>query len=174
MFDALIQWIRDVWFLLWPILQIEEYNRALILRGGKFHHMLEPGLHLRIPFLDTKLEETVVPTTYEMKSQSIVTKDGKPITVQGMFKSQITDIKKFLLEVYDTKNAMSDTIMGIIARAVMDANWEDLKGTEVNNTITKKARVEGKKFGIDIIQVTLTTIIPAVALRIYSEGKIEL
>jgi regulator of protease activity HflC (stomatin/prohibitin superfamily) len=174
MFDAIFQWLRDIWSIFWPVLQIEQFNRGIILRGGKFKKMIGPGLHLRIPFLDTKLEETVVPTTYDLSSQSLVTLDGKEITVKAMFKSQITDVKKFLLEVYDTKNAMGDIIMGIIARMIMSSDWTDLRGEAINNEITKKARVEGKKIGIEILQVTLTSITSSRSIRIFSEGKVEL
>jgi hypothetical protein len=44
---------------------------------------------------------------------------------------------------------------------------------EIDNTLTKKVRVEAKKWGVDIQQVTLTDIAPIRSFRIINDSIVN-
>lgn len=174
MFDAIIQFVKDIWtdyLQFW--IYVPQYREAIILRNGAFHRLKTAGFHWKWPTYEEEFQALIIPTTHDLRSQSLVTKDGKTVTVRGMVKSKVSDTKKFLLEVYDQLDALGDTTMGVIANIVNDSTYEELLGIDIDNKITVKARVQAKKYGIEVIQVTLIDKTPSRALRLFGESKAE-
>lgn len=171
MFEVLGNWVQTWWEHLKPFYIIEQYNMGIQLRFGKYYKVLNPGIHFKVPFFDTVIEHTVVPTTMRLYSQSLTTKDEKSIVVEGVIKYRISDIKVFLLEVNDAVDAISDMTQAIIKTVIMERTWEECKSNEIDNIITKKARTESKKWGIEIIQVTLSDMGIIRSIRLFTNAN---
>jgi len=174
MLEPIIAWLKDIWRELWPLQTVDAWEEGVMLRYGKFHKMVTPGLWRKWPWVDNIITTPIATTTMDLPAQSITTFDGKAVTVTAIVKYKVTDSKIFLLEVMDTRDALADTTMGIIARLILDSTWEELRGDQINNEITKKARIQAKKYGIEIEQVTLKDIIQAISLRHFNGGLSEL
>lgn len=170
----IIGFLKDIWEEVKWWVFVYPYEEIVITRNGKFNRKRGPGLYRKIPFFDDVFRVVTVPTTYDLKPQTLVTKDGKTVTVRGMIKAQIADSVKYATEVWDQKDALGDTTMGVIARIIMDSTFEQLRDVNINQLITTKARVQAKKYGIDVIQVTLVTISESKAYHFHGDGKPEL
>lgn len=157
-----------IWEDLIPWVVIDHFNRAVVLRLGKFLKVLEPGFHWKVPFFDAILHHSVVVSTLELESQSLTTRDDKGIVAKGVVKYQISDIKVFELEVYDAHDGMADMTQGIIKEVLMERSWDECRSPEIDNIITKKARVEARKWGIEIIKVTLTDLGIIRSIRLFN------
>jgi regulator of protease activity HflC (stomatin/prohibitin superfamily) len=164
--DVLIQWISD--FL--PIVIIPSYEEGVQLRCGKFKDVLRPGLHFKIPFFDEILRQHIVVTTLSLPSQSLYTKDKQNFVCKSVIKYRISNVKMFLLEVYDAKDALSDMTMGIIKDVMTSLPSEKCIDPSIDSLLTKKARVEARKWGVEIQQVTLTDIAPIRSFRIINDS----
>lgn len=173
MFDRLIDLITEFLEQLLPFFVIREFEEAVVLRFGKFHKSVRAGFHWRIPFVDEYMEQHVVVTTINLAPQSLYTKDKQNLVVKGVIKYRISDIETFILEVYDAQDAISDMTQSIIKNIIMDKTLEECIDTEIDNTLTKKARVEAKKWGVEIQQVTLTDIAPIKSFRIINDTVIN-
>lgn len=169
MFDKLWDFLQQAWGTVNPCFIIPEYAQGLLLRLGKFHKICEPGLHFKFPFVDELLEQHIVQTTVSLSAQSLYTIDGTNIVVRGMVKYKISDLRIFMLEVYDAVDAISDVSQGIIKQIVMSKTAKECMDNELDNTITKKCRVEIKKMGVEVIQVTLTDIAPIRSIRLIND-----
>ena len=158
MLQPLIDLFNTLWESFKPFYIINQYEAGIRLRLGKYHSTLKPGLHYQLPFLDNIITTTVVATTINLPSQSLTTKDEKSIVVRGMIKYQIGDVKTFLLDVFDATDALTDLSMAAIKQSVMEKDWSEVKNNDMDNIITIKGRREAKKWGIDVMQITLTDI----------------
>lgn len=169
MFDKLveliIQWIEQ----LLPVVIIPSYEEGVRLSFGKFKKVLHPGIHFKIPFFDEILRQHVVVTTISLPAQSLYTIDKQNFVVKGVIKYKISDVKTFLLEVYDAKDALSDMTMSIIKNIVISIPAEKCIDPELDTLLTKKARVEAKKWGVEIQQVTLTDVAPIRSYRMIND-----
>jgi len=170
MFDKLIELISNWWAQLMPITIIPHYQEAVLLRFGKFKSVLKPGMHFKIPVFDEVIDHHVVVTTLSLPAQSLYTKDRQNIVAKGVVKYKIADVKIFLLEVYDAKDALSDMTTSIIKHIITELSLEECLNTEIDNTLTKKARVEAKKWGVEIQQVTLTDLAPIRSYRLINDS----
>jgi regulator of protease activity HflC (stomatin/prohibitin superfamily) len=164
--DLIVNWITDIL----PVVIIPSYEEGILLRFGKFNKVLHPGLHFKIPFGDEVLHQHVVVTTLSLPAQSLYTLDRQNIVVKGVVKYKISDVKTFLLEVYDAQDALSDMTMSIIKNVVISIPVEKCIDPELDGLLTKKARVEAKKWGVEIQQVTLTDVAPIRSYRLINDN----
>jgi len=173
MFDKLLEFITTWIEQLLPVFVIRHYEMGVSLRFGKYRSTLSPGLYFKIPFVDEIIVQHVVVTTLSLAPQSLYTKDKQNIVVKGLVKYKISDVKTFLLEVYDAQDAISDMTQSIIKNIVMDKIMNECIDPDIDNTLTKKARVEAKKWGVEIQQVTLTDLAPIRSFRIINDNVIN-
>ncbi len=170
MFDKLIDFLISWGEKLFPFFTIDQYQEAVLLRNGKFKKLCTAGLHMKVPFIDTYLAYHITITTINLPSQSLITKDKRDIVVKGMVKYKVSDVKTYLLEVFDANDAISDVTEGVIKQIVMSKTLDECTDSEIDNLITKKTRSEIKKFGVDIIQVTLTDIASIRTIRLMQDN----
>lgn len=170
MFDKLIEIITNWWLQLTPIIIIRDYEEAVLLRFGKFKAVFKPGIHFKIPLFDEVIDQHVVVTTLSLDAQSLYTLDKQNIVVKGVIKYKISDVKTFLLEVYDAQDALSDMSQSIIKNIIMSMTMEECTDVELDNTLTKKVRVEARKWGVEVQQVTLTDLAPIRSYRLINDN----
>jgi len=169
MFDKLIEIISNWWLQITPIIIIRDYEEAVLLRFGKFKSVLKPGMHFKIPMFDEVIDQHVVVTTLSLDAQSLYTKDKQNIVVKAVIKYKISDVKVFLLEIYDAQDALSDMSQGIIKNVIMSMSMDECTDSELDNTLTKKVRVEARKWGVEVQQVTLTDLAPIRSYRLIND-----
>ena len=130
----------------------------------------EPKLHWKLPIFDTIIEHGSVWTTHSMPAQSLTTKDGKDIVVKGIIKYRVVDMKVFALEVWDAVDAISDMAQGIIFDIVKDKTWDELQHEDLKRDISRKARAEAKRWGIEIETVTLSDLAKIKSIRLLNDA----
>jgi regulator of protease activity HflC (stomatin/prohibitin superfamily) len=169
MFDKLIEilstWANEIL----PFIIIPSYEEGVVLRMGKYNKMLKEGIHFKIPFFDNVLTHHTVMTTLSLPAQSLYTIDNQNIVVKGVVKYKIADVKTFLLEVYDAKDAISDMTQSIIKNIITNKTVHQCLHEDIDNMLTKKSRVEIRKWGVDVQQVTLTDLAPIRSFRIIND-----
>jgi regulator of protease activity HflC (stomatin/prohibitin superfamily) len=173
MFDRLIDVITEWWAYLMPAIIIPNYEEAVLLRNGKFVKVLGPGFHVKLPIFDEVISQHVVVTTLSLPAQSLYTKDKQNIVVKGVVKYKIADVKIFLLEVFDAQDALADMTQSIIKNIIITTSIEECLDLELDNILTKKVRVEARKWGVEIQQVTLTDIAPIRSYRIINDSVLN-
>jgi len=171
MFDKLLDWLFSMWEHLWPFFIIKEYEEGVVLRNGKFHRVVLKGLHRKWPFIEEILTQHTVITTLSIPAQSLVTTDNSEIVVESVVKYKIADTKTFLLEVYDTVDAVSDVTQGIIKNVIMSSTWQECRDVSIDKAIEKKVRAELKKFGVYVDAVTLTSISKIRTYRLINQAQ---
>ena len=169
MFDRLIDLILNWIEQLLPFFIVRDYEESVVLRFGKYHRYVKKGIHWRIPFVDEPMTQHVVVTTLSLSPQSLYTLDKQNIVVKGVIKYRIADVQTFLLEVYDAQDAISDMTQSIIKSIIMSKTLDECIDPEIDNTLTKKARVEARKWGVEIQQVTLTDLAPIRSFRLIND-----
>jgi regulator of protease activity HflC (stomatin/prohibitin superfamily) len=170
MFDKLVDLIVDWIDQILPIVIIPSYEEGVVMRFGKFKKVVSGGVYFKIPFFDEVLRQHVVVTTISLPAQSLYTLDKQNFVVKGVIKYRISDVKVFLMEVYDAQDALSDMTMSIIKNVIISSPAEKCIDPELDNILTKKARVEAKKWGVDVQHVTLTDIAPIKSFRLINDN----
>jgi len=171
--EKILEFLLNIIEDILPFFVIKEYEQAVLLRGGKYYKTYKKGLYFKIPFLDNPIKTVVATTTLTIPTQSVTTLDQKQLVVKAIVKYNVEDIKLFILEVYDAVDAISDTVQGIIKEQINQKTWEECNSIKFDNEITKKLRVEIKKWGINVDKVTLTDIGIIKSIRLFNENIIN-
>lgn len=84
------------------------WDKAVVLRLGKFHSLKGPGLFLIVPVVDTIpywIDTRVITTSF--KAEKTLTKDTVPVDVDAVLFWKVFDPQKAALEVADYMTAIS-------------------------------------------------------------------
>lgn len=164
--DILVQLAKDVL----PFVVIREYQEGVLLRLGKYRTTLNPGFHWIIPMVDSVDLIVTVWTTITLPAQSVSTRDSKLVVVKGMVKYRVSDSKTYTLDVFDAKDALSDTTCGIIFDAIHERDYSESNSPQFSEHITNMAKKEAKKWGITVRAVTLTDFSEVRSIRLFNES----
>jgi len=92
------------------VIQLNEYERAVILRYGKFHKVAGPGWVFLIPFIDEPYIVDLRVTTVDIAPQEVVTKDNIKLKIDAITFIKIVDPKAAVLNIENPKKAVTDYI----------------------------------------------------------------
>jgi len=131
---------------------IREWERAPVLRLGRYVGMKGPGLFYIIPFVDR------IPNTVSMRVQTIpfrteqtLTKDNVPVNVDAIMFFQAVDVEKTILNVERfldaTTWAAQTTLREVIGKVSLDELLAEREkvGVEARNIIDEKTEHWGIK-----------------------------
>ena len=145
------------------IVVVRQTEAYIVERVGKFHGILDVGLHMMIPFFDkvvkkVSLKEHVV----DFKPQPVITSDNVTMQIDTVVFYQITDAKLFTYGVSNPLSAIENltatTLRNIIGDLELDAT---LTSRDVVNTKMRMILDEATDpWGIKIRRVELKNIIP--------------
>jgi regulator of protease activity HflC (stomatin/prohibitin superfamily) len=171
MFEKLFEFITQFasMFEMWTV--VDPYEGGLVLRLGKFHRELKPGLNWLIPFkVERIISEHIVPRTSRIHSMCTDTKDGMTVGFEAVVTWKINDIKKSLLEVSGLEDAIADCCMGVIGTELSESTWEDIKHGKTIDALSTTCRKNGWKWGVEIIRVQLTGVARARNIRLLQDS----
>jgi regulator of protease activity HflC (stomatin/prohibitin superfamily) len=131
---------------------IKEWERAPVLRLGRFVGMKGPGLFYIIPFVDRI--PTIVSTrvqTVSFRTEQTLTKDNVPVNVDAIMFFQAMDVEKVVLNVERyleaTTLAAQTTLREVIGKVSFDELLAEREkvGVEARNIIDEKTEHWGIK-----------------------------
>jgi regulator of protease activity HflC (stomatin/prohibitin superfamily) len=94
-------------FLISCVRKAAEWERAVILRLGRFHRVAGPGLFIRLPFIDSVAEKIDIRIRVsDFSAQETLTLDSVTVTVDALCFWHIWDPEKALLEVENYEEAV--------------------------------------------------------------------
>jgi len=95
-------------YILFALKVASQWEKAIVLRLGKFHGLRGPGLFWNIPIVDTVpswIDHRVMVTPFS--AEKTLTKDTVPVDVDAVLFWVVWDAEKAALEVKDYQNAIA-------------------------------------------------------------------
>ena len=169
MFDKLLEFIMQFLEDILPFKIINDWEKGVFLRFGKYHKIVEPGLILKIPFIDKVWHSPVITQTIHLQPQTLTTLDEKDVVLKAIVRYHVDDVKKFLLNVMHASDVLVDTTQGVIRDTVEGYNWEELY--EISETLEKQVQEIAVNWGIKIERITLTDLGIVKTYRIMSDSS---
>ncbi len=171
MFDRLFDFISDVWEWLIPWVVIDQYEKGVVLRLGKFNRVINPGLNFMLPLgIEECKYETVVRQTSYLDVQSLTTKDGKSVSLGGIVIYLISDIRKFLLDIDEGENDMNNIVYGIISDTAEATKWDEIRTPEFNDLVFVDAQAQCDDYcGVTILAIKWSDKATARNLRLWND-----
>ncbi len=139
---------------------VNQYQRAVKFRLGKYVRTLQPGLRWIIPLIDriTKVDVRVIAT--DIPSQEVITKDNVPMKVNGVVFFKVINSEKAILEVEKYKYAISQLAQSALRDMTGKAELDSVlaKREEIGDQIQKIVDKETDPWGIKVTDVKIKDI----------------
>jgi len=145
-----------------------QWDRALVLRLGRFHILRGPGLFFIIPVIDTIshwIDIRIIPTSF--KAEKTLTKDTVPVDVDAVLFWQVIDPKKAALDVADYQSAISWASQTALRDVIGKTQLSDmLEGrAKISNELQKIIDERTEPWGIKVISVEVKDVLIPPALE---------
>ena len=140
----------------------DQWEKAVILRLGRFHALKGPGLFFIIPIIDAIpywIDTRVITTGF--KAEKTLTKDTVPVDVDAVLFWKVVDPKKAALDVADYQSAISwasqTALRDVIGKTMLS---DMLEGRDkISNLLQKIIDERTEPWGINVISVEVKDVL---------------
>jgi len=151
-FDLLIQFLDSFRFLK----IVKAWEVAVVLRLGKYHRTLGPGLHFVLPFhIESVAAEWTVPYPRQLAPQPLTTADGVQVVVTAVVTTRCVDARKLVCLSGGHEAAILDSAGGTIATHVAATRWSELTTPKFARELTAAVDVASREWGLEALRVQL-------------------
>jgi regulator of protease activity HflC (stomatin/prohibitin superfamily) len=140
----------------------DQWEKAVVLRLGRFHSLRGPGLFFIIPVIDTVaywIDIRVITTSFT--AEKTLTKDTVPVDVDAVLFWKVLDAKKAALEIAQYKNAINwasqTALRDVIGKTMLS---EMLEGRDkMSEQLQKIIDDRTEPWGINVISVEVKDVL---------------
>lgn len=139
---------------------INQYERGVVLRLGKYSRTLDPGFRVIIPYLDKMRKVDIRTTPMDIPKQEVITKDNVTVNVDAVVYSRVICAEKAVLETTDYRYATSTFAQTALRDVTGNFDLDELlsKRDVISSQIKEIVDAQTDKWGIDIESVKLQNI----------------
>lgn len=142
---------------------IKQYERAVILRLGKYHRQSGPGVQTRIPFVDSVLVVDVREKVREFKAERMLTKDNVPVTIDAILRYRIIEerARDAVLNLENFNEMIQQVSQTTLRNNIGSSVFQDIlsRREEVNQHIKAVIANEASNWGIEVTGVEIRQVI---------------
>lgn len=151
--------IFGVWFYL-GIYVIDEQERGVVLRFGKYHQTLDPGLNWKPRLMDQVVPVNVTKERQYGSEGRMLTQDENIVELQIVVQYNISDVKAFVLNVRDPEFSLRQATESAL-RHVVGSTRLDQVLSEGRGQISDEVKVKLQSYldnygtGIQVVKITI-------------------
>lgn len=145
-----------------------QWDRAVVLRLGRFHSLKGPGLFCIIPIIDKIsywIDIRVITTTF--KAEKTLTKDTVPVDVDAVLFWKVIDPKKAALEIADYQSAIAwasqTALRDVIGKTMLSDMLEGR--SKIGDDLQKIIDERTEPWGVNVISVEIKDVLIPSALE---------
>lgn len=146
--------------LLRSIRQINEYERGVLFRFGKFKKILNPGWRIILPVIDTMKKVDIRTKAVDVPEQDAITKDNVSIRINAVLYYKIFDASKAIIAVENYKYAVAQLAQTTMRNAVGAISLDELlaERDKISEEICKIVDEATDPWGVKVENVELKDI----------------
>ena len=142
---------------------IKQYERAVILRVGKYNRQAGPGIQTRLPFADNVLVVDVREKVSEFKAERMLTKDNVPVTIDAILRYRIIEqrAKDAILNVENFNQMIQQVSQTTLRNNIGSSIFQDVlsKREDINSHIRTIIESEASNWGVEVTGVEIRQVI---------------
>lgn len=139
---------------------INQYERGVVLRLGKYSRTLNPGFRVIIPYIDKMIKVDVRTTPMDIPKQEVITRDNVTVNVDAIVYARVIDAQKAVLETTNYRYATSTFAQTALRDVTGNFDLDQLlsERDQISSQIREIVDAQTDKWGIDIESVKLQNI----------------
>lgn len=150
---------------------LNEYERGIIFRLGKYVGVKGPGLIILIPIIDKMVKLSLRTIALDVPSQDIITKDNVSVKVNAVVYFRVKDPNLAVIQVEDYMYATSLISQTTLRTVTGQGDLDDLLAHRelINSKLQELIDKETEPWGIEVLNVSLKNVdLPGEMIRAMS------
>ncbi len=124
---------------------------------GTREKILPPGWYFFWPLIQDVPFATVTTQVIDLRPQSVFIKSGRNLTVSGIIKYKVVDIRKAMLDVQDYDRSLQALSLGVLLSILsITPDVEELSPSEIGEQVLRGIREEAVGWGLKIQKVYIS------------------
>ncbi len=150
-----------IFVLLSSLRQINQYQKGVKFRLGKYAGLMSPGWRIVLPVIESYKKVDLRVKVVDVPNQEAITKDNISVNVNAVIYYKVTEAEKAILEVEDFYYAISQLAQTTMRDAVGRVDLDELlsQRDRVSESIRKIIDIASDPWGIKVNNVELKDII---------------
>ena len=162
-FDKLLSFIPRIWLM-------SPNEAGVRITLGKYVKDVEAGWYIYLPMIQEIQAIVITPQIVDLKSQSVITKDGKDLCISGAIMYRVRDASLSILKVHDYDESIRTLSLGIIAEYTSRHDFISCRDLEaITDWVLKGIKENARGWGLDIMKVFITDIGTTRNLRLLTD-----
>ena len=140
---------------------VRQWEKVALIRLGRIVKIEDkPGLHFKIPLIDSLYVVDMRMQTIQLKGQTTITKDNVSVNIDAVVFTKVEDPEKIILQIEDYKDAVAKYAQTSIRDVMGKYSLDDLlsKRDEVADAFKLKVDELSKVWGVDITKAEIQDI----------------
>ena len=143
--------------ILKSIVQVNEYERGIKFRFGKFNKIMKPGWNIILPVIDSYKKVDIRTKAVDVPEQDAITRDNVSVRINAVIYYKIFDASKAILEVENFYYAVSQLAQTTMRNVVGSVSLDELlaEREKLSESICKIIDEATDPWGIKVENVEL-------------------
>lgn len=140
---------------------VRQWEKVALIRLGRIVKIEDkPGLHFKIPLIDSLYVVDMRMQTIQLKGQTTITKDNVSVNIDAVVFTKVEDPEKVILQIEDYKDAVAKYAQTSIRDVMGKYSLDDMlmKREEVADAFKLKVDELSKVWGVDITKAEIQDI----------------
>jgi len=142
--------------------RVQEYQRLVVFRLGRYEKTSGPGLVLLVPIVQTLVSVDLREFSVEIPQQTCITKDNATISIDFLIFQQVVEASDSVVKVFNFRQQVqqiaSTTLRAVIGDLVLDDVFA--KREQMNEVLRVKLDEETHRWGVKVNRVEIREIVP--------------
>ena len=142
---------------------VRAYEKRALTVFGEYRRLLDPGLHVKPPFVARTYTFDMRTQTIDVPKQEAITEDNSPVTADAVVYIRVMDAKKAFLEVDDYKRAVSNLAQTTLRAVLGDMELDETlsRREEINRRIRRELDEPTDEWGVRVESVEVREVKPS-------------
>ena len=145
------------------LILVNQYERAVILRFGKYKGLVRPGIHTRIPLVDNVLSVDIREKVIEFNAERMLTRDNIPVTIDAILRYKIIEeqVNDTLLNVENFNEMIKQVSQTTLRNNIGASLFQEIlsRREEINSIIKSTIATESNGWGIMVTGVEIRQVV---------------
>ncbi|MDX2160878.1 MAG: SPFH domain-containing protein [bacterium] len=146
---------------------LQEYERIVVMRVGRYAGTRGPGITLLIPFLETARKVDLRERFFEIPRQTAISRDNTAIDIDFLVYYRVVNPKLSVLEVENVVQASLAVAATTLRAVIGDIDLDDVlsKREQINDTLRVKLDEITERWGLKVTRVEIREVEPPASVR---------
>ena len=140
---------------------LPDWERAVVLRLGKFQRTTGPGIIFLIPYIDRALRVDTRIVTMDVPRQEMMSRDNVPVTVDAIVLFKVIDPRKAILNIENYVRTTSLIAQTTLRSTIGQAELDELlsQRDQINQKLQSVIDEQTEPFGVKVTAVEVRDVV---------------